>query len=96
MLTITKDALKHTNNAADITDGLWGCPWGSPHGYKVTIDGWTLSGDEKRLLMLPPLWQSQLDVDRVWNGKFLALLHGTLPEPVILELDPEPIPLLPC
>ena len=24
---------------------------------------------------------------RVWNGRFLALLHGELPEPVILELE---------
>jgi hypothetical protein len=38
--------------------------------------------------MLPPLWQSFESVDRVWNGKFLALLHGSLPEPVILELEP--------
>ena len=38
------------------------------------------------LLQLPPPWQS-CAVLRVWKGQFLALLHGRLSEPVILELD---------
>ena len=36
--------------------------------------------------MLPPPWQSYA-MDRIWKGQFLALLHGGLSEPVILELD---------
>ena len=36
--------------------------------------------------MLPPPWRSPV-VQRAWNGQFLALLHGELPEPVILELE---------
>ena len=64
-----------------------GYPWRSSHGYKVTNDWWILDPDGKRLLMLPPPWQSYA-VHRVWKGKFLALLHSGLSEPVILELDP--------
>jgi len=63
-----------------------GYPWGSSRGYRATDDGWVLGPDGKRLLMLPPPWQS-FALGRVWNGRFLALLHGALSEPVILELD---------
>ena len=73
--------------ATDIEDGSWGCPWVVSGGYQVTNDGWILGADRKRLLMLPPPWQSHAE-KRVWNGRFLALLHGTLPEVVILELEP--------
>ena len=72
---------------ADIEAGSWGCPWGTPSGRRVTDDGWTLGADKRRLLMLPPPWQSH-PKKRVWNGQFLVLLHGSLPEPVILELEP--------
>ena len=88
VFTITQDTLNHTRTIADIADGSLGCPWGSSHGYKVTTDGWVLRGDGKRLLMLPPLWRSAKKVERVWHEKFLALLHGDLPDPVILELEP--------
>jgi len=71
----------------DIEHPPEGYPWGSSHGYRATDDGWVLGPDRKRLLMLPPPWQSSSALHRVWNGRFLALLHGALPEPVILELD---------
>ena len=89
VFTITEDVLNHTGTVAAIKYGSWGCPWGSSRGYRVTNEGWVLCGDGKRLLMLPPLWQSR-EVNRVWNGngKFLALTHGRLPEVVILELEP--------
>jgi len=64
-----------------------GYPWRSSHGYQVTTDWWILGPDRKRLLMLPPPFQSHA-VHRVWKGRFLALLHSALSEPVILELDP--------
>ena len=86
VFTITQDALDLTKTVADIEDGSLGCPWGSSRGYKVTYDGWILGAGGKRLLIMPPLWQSLDSVDRVWNGNFLALLHGELPQPVILEL----------
>ena len=88
VFSITQEALIHTNSIADIEDAQLGCPWGSPHGYKVTIDGWIFSANGKQLLMLPPIWQSRFKVYRVWNGRFLALLHGGLPEVVVLELEP--------
>ena len=88
VFTIAHDALDHTKTVVDIEDGSWGCPWGSSHGYKVTYHGWILGAGGRRLLVLPPLWQSLFKVDRVWSGKFLALLHGSLPDPVILELEP--------
>lgn len=87
VFTIDCDTVNQTNTAVDIEDGLWGCPWGSSHGYKVTDEGWVLGAGGKRLIMLPPLWQSD-GVGRVWSERYLALLHGGLPEIVILELEP--------
>ena len=87
---ITQDGLQDDpimTSTTDIEAGSWGCPWGTPSGHQVTDDGWILGADRKRLLMLPPPWQSHAN-KRVWNGQFLALLHGSLPEPVILELEP--------
>ena len=64
----------------------WGFPWQSPRDYQVTSDGWVLSSSGKRLLWLPPHWRSH-ETHRMWSGSFLALLHGELPEAVILELE---------
>ena len=61
-------------------------PWGPSRGYLVTKDWWILGPDGKRVLMLLPPWQSYA-MNRIWKGQFLALLHGGLSEPVILELD---------
>ena len=72
----------------DDEDGRSGCRWGSSCGYEVGDDGWILDSDEDRILMLPPPWQSESKVHRVWNGKFLALLLCEQPTPVILELEP--------
>ena len=70
----------------DIEDPPEGYPWASSRGYRITDNWWILGPDGKRLLMLPPLWQSFMTVRRVWKGQYLALLHRELPEPVILEL----------
>ena len=64
-----------------------GFPWASSFGYQVTNDWWILSPDGKRLLMLPPPWQSPYTMQRVWKGHIVALLHCELPEPVILDLN---------
>ena len=66
-----------------------GYPWRSSRGCRVTEDWWILGPDGKRLLLLPPPWQSHARY-RVWKGQFLALLHCGLPEPVILELEIDP------
>ncbi|KAF9791870.1 hypothetical protein BJ322DRAFT_1148662 [Thelephora terrestris] len=71
------------------TDDLPGrYPWKSTHGYKVTGDGWILSPSGKQLLWLPYHWQLDEET-RKWDGCYLALLHNGLPEPVILDLQPE-------
>ena len=75
----------HAGNIEDLEES----PWQSSLGYKVTNDGWILDADGRRLLMFPPSWQLEA-VWRVWSGRFLALLHGSLPTPVILELGPQP------
>ena len=88
LLTITQDHLDEIKSGIDVGDESLECPWGSSRGYTVTYEGWILGTGGKRMLMIPPLWRSLLTVERVWSGKFLALLHGTLLEPVILELEP--------
>ena len=78
--------LECLENEVDVEDPLQGSPWGSSPGYQVTDDWWILSPGGKRLLMLPPPWRSYAN-HRLWKGRFLALLHAGLSEPVILELD---------
>ena len=65
-----------------------GYPWASSHGYRITEDWWILGPGGKRLLVLPPSWQSHKAALRAWKGNFVVLLQGGLPEPVILDLDP--------
>jgi len=79
--------VRDLEHRVDIERPPEGYPWASPCGYRVTDDWWILGPDGKRLMMLPPPWQSNA-VQRVWKGKLLALLHGGLSEPVILELVP--------
>ena len=89
VFTISQGALSClTREVANVEDGSCGSPWGSSPGYQVTHDRSILGAGGKRLLMMPPLWGSPSKIYRVWNGKFLALLHDALPEPVILELEP--------
>lgn len=59
-------------------------PWHSSRGYEVTDDGWVLSRTGKRLLGLPHEWRSEKEF-RVWSGRFLGLLHSSLPDVIILE-----------
>ena len=63
------------------------CPWRPSRGYEITSDGWLIGPEGKRLFMLPPPWRSSA-ARRVWSGQFLALLHGALPQAVILDLAP--------
>jgi len=82
-----QNVLERLEQTVDIEDPPEGYPWGSSRGYRVTDDWWILGPDGKRLLMLPPPWQSYA-VKRIWMGRFVALIHRGLPEPVFLELDP--------
>lgn len=87
VVTITQDGLDRSTPTADIEHRSWRCPWEPSCDYRVTNDWWILGSGGKRLLMLPPPWQSNGGL-RVWSGQFLALVHGTLAEPVILDLEP--------
>ena len=62
-----------------------GLPWRSSNSYQVMDDGWILGSGGKHLFWLPHHWQSHKEY-RVWCGQFLALVHHTLPNIVILEL----------
>ena len=81
-----EEVLELLEPAVDVEHPPEGYPWRSPRGCRVTDDWWILGPDGKRLLLLPSPWQS-FPVFREWKGPFLALLHGGLPEPVILELE---------
>ena len=63
-----------------------GFPWQSSCNYEVTSDGWVLSSNKRHLLWLPSQWRTK-EIYRKWGGQILGLLHGELPEAVILELD---------
>ena len=80
------DILEDPEHLDDVKHPPEGYPWRLSYGYQVTDDWWILAPDGKRLLMLPPPWQFDAE-QRVWKGQFLALLHGGLSEPVILELE---------
>ena len=84
----SRQVLQDPDRGVDIECPPEGYPWKSSLGYQVTTDWWILGPDGKRLLMLPPPWQSPKAVLRIWKGQFLALLHCGLSEPVILELEP--------
>ena len=67
----------------------WRYPWESPHGYKIVDGQWILNSSGKRLFWLPSHWRRYGTQWRSmkWGGRFLALLHGELPEVVILEFE---------
>ena len=81
-----REALERLERTIDIQHPPEGYPWASSRGYRVTNDWWILGPDGKRLLLLPPPWQSYA-IGRRWKGQFLTLLHQGLSEPVILDLD---------
>ena len=62
-----------------------GYPWTPPSGCGIADDGWVFGRSGRRLLWLPPHWRSH-EMNRMWSGRFLALLHYELLEPVILEV----------
>ena len=75
--------LEHLESTLHPPDGF---PWRPSHNYNVTDGRWVRGSSEKRLLWLPPHWRSE-GWNRMWGGRFLALLDHELPEPVIVELE---------
>jgi len=53
-------------------------------GHKVTDDGWILNSRKTRLIWLPHHWR-KCELRCSQSGRFLGLLDGGLPEPIILE-----------
>ena len=66
-------------------DPSGGLPWESSHGHQIA-DGWILSSSGKQLLWLPHHWRPTGFYDKIWDGQFFVILHGKLPEVVILKL----------
>ena len=61
-----------------------GYPWESSHGLQIA-NGWILSSSGKQLLWLPyHLWPTD-ECEEFWDGQFLAIVCGKLPEVFILE-----------
>ena len=85
--TVTRNGLRESTHARAVEGESWEFPWGPPYGYQVTKCGWIIGPGGKRLLMLPLPLRSDA-ARQVWKGKYLALLHGSLSKPVILELEP--------
>ena len=67
-------------------DPSGGCPWQSPCDHNVTDDGWILDSRKKRVMWLPHRWRVR-EQSRIWDGRFLGLIGGELPGPIIIELD---------
>ena len=63
-----------------------GYPRRSSHGYDIADDGWILNSRKKRVMWLPHYWRKPNEWDRMWDGRFLGLIHDELQEPVIVEL----------
>ena len=61
-----------------------GFPWESSYGHQIS-NGWILNSSGKQLLWLPHHWRPT-STTKIWDGQFLAILHGELPEVIILEL----------
>ena len=70
----------------DNTCSPGGNPLESPHGHRVTDDGWISNSRKERLMWLPHRWRGHKQ-RRKWDGRFLGLLHFQLPEPIIIEFD---------
>jgi hypothetical protein len=64
-----------------------GLLWLSPHGYKITDDGWILCSSGKLLLWLPNHLKPDVMIQKNWGGKYLAVWNSDSSEPCILELD---------
>ena len=65
-----------------------GWPWEPFRNCEVTDDRWILSSSKKRLLWLPPYWESN-SLFTVQDGRFLGFLDPAQSEVVVLEVPEE-------
>ena len=64
----------------------------SPYGYHVEMDsGWVTNSRGSKVLWFPPAWRTQKWKEVEWDGKFLALLDGHHPKPIIIEFQPQSV-----
>ena len=56
--------------------------------------GWVLNSQGRKLMWLPVSWRTMQWENVRWDGNFLALLHEHHPEPIIIEFQPLPLPLI--
>ena len=57
----------------------------SRHGYRISRRSEWIEGDgDRKLLWLPPNWRLKYSWKAAWNGKFLVLVDGRLPLPIII------------
>ena len=62
------------------------------YGYHVKEgSGWVTNSRGSKVLWLPPAWRTQNWKEVKWDGKFLALLSGHHPKPIIIEFQPQPV-----
>ena len=71
---------------ATVKDMSWDDPFFSHEHYRV--HEWVEDSGGKKLLWLPPSLRVFNGNDVKWDGNFLALLDGYLPEPVIIQFHP--------
>ena len=58
----------------------------SPHGYHTGVySGWVEDSRGSKILWLPPNWRAE---GQRWDGNFLALVGGHLPQPIIIKFEP--------
>ena len=59
------------------------------YGYHVKMDSeWVTDSRGSKLLWLLPAWRTQNWMEVRWDGRFLALLGGYHPKPIIIEFQP--------
>ena len=84
--TVGQKGLYESTHSREVDGEPLRLPWGPPCGYQVTKYGWILGPGGKRLFLLPLPLRSDA-VGQMWKEQYVALLHGSLSEPVILELE---------
>jgi len=59
-----------------------------PHGYCIgTGSDWVEDSRGRKVLWLPPGWRTEHGLGARWNGRFLALVGGHNPMPIIVEFQ---------
>ena len=78
------------NVTTECLGGDWSCDslFRSDDEYRIVGSGseW-VSGSRGNVLWLHPSWRTKNGLEAKWNGKFLTLVAGHHPEPIIIEFQ---------